>query len=350
MLGSPSTTVTQQTPASPASTLMSVAGLAKLANNSNISSWLGDQYNSLFPETSDGGALVNPPSMSLGSSAPPVQELDLSGTQMGPNMPLMPQYPSAADLAGGAEESGNTVAAPMAATDELGSTGAADLAEAGNLGASASEAGSVAGGLGEAADLGATAAGIGDLGAGVEGAADVGAAAEGGFDIGDALLGLLAFKKGGEAHSGLGTHTADNGKPVLPGTIGNFHSEGNSAFPGPHGLIKGNGGGREDEVKADLSDGEWVGPADFVSALGGGDNTEGANKLDQMVMNVRKTGLEQPLPQLGESAQGITLPAELISMLGGGSYDDGARQLGNWAHQTLSSGRAIISQLPRPKK
>lgn len=52
-------------------------------------------------------------------------------------------------------------------------------------------------------------------------------------------------------------------------------------------LVRGPGGGQDDQVHAMLSPGEYIMDADTVSALGDGDNATGADKLDQMRENLR---------------------------------------------------------------
>lgn len=56
---------------------------------------------------------------------------------------------------------------------------------------------------------------------------------------------------------------------------------------GALGLIRGEGGGQEDNIDADLSPGEYVFDADVVSSLGDGSNEEGARRLDKMRERVR---------------------------------------------------------------
>lgn len=69
-------------------------------------------------------------------------------------------------------------------------------------------------------------------------------------------------------------------------------AKGGSAFPRKTGKIKGAGGGMSDKVKAMLSDGEYVVPADVVSHFGDGSNDAGADALDHLIKKVRmmKTG------------------------------------------------------------
>ena len=55
------------------------------------------------------------------------------------------------------------------------------------------------------------------------------------------------------------------------------------------GYVQGPGDGQSDDIPAKLSNGEYVISADVVSALGNGSNEVGANKLDAMMQNVRKS-------------------------------------------------------------
>lgn len=54
------------------------------------------------------------------------------------------------------------------------------------------------------------------------------------------------------------------------------------------GLVSGQAGGQDDVVDIKAAPGEYMMDAEVVSALGDGNNEEGARKLDQMRMNVRK--------------------------------------------------------------
>lgn len=54
------------------------------------------------------------------------------------------------------------------------------------------------------------------------------------------------------------------------------------------GLIGGDGGGQDDIVDIKAAPGEYVMDAEIVSALGDGNNDEGARKLDEMRVNIRK--------------------------------------------------------------
>lgn len=75
------------------------------------------------------------------------------------------------------------------------------------------------------------------------------------------------------------SHLARGGQPM--GALGAF------AERHPPGMVMGQGGGQEDNVRAALSPGEYVFDADAVSALGDGNNDEGARRLDKMRENIR---------------------------------------------------------------
>lgn len=62
----------------------------------------------------------------------------------------------------------------------------------------------------------------------------------------------------------------------------------NLIWRAPGGGVQGPGNGQSDQIPAMLSDGEYVVSADVVSALGAGSNNAGADRLDQMMANVRK--------------------------------------------------------------
>ena len=55
-----------------------------------------------------------------------------------------------------------------------------------------------------------------------------------------------------------------------------------------HGLSRGPGSGRSDEIPAQLSDGEYVMDAETVALLGDGSTDAGAQRLDEMRQNLRK--------------------------------------------------------------
>lgn len=57
---------------------------------------------------------------------------------------------------------------------------------------------------------------------------------------------------------------------------------------GQKGLIPGEAGGQDDVVDIKAAPGEYVMDAEVVSALGDGNNEEGARKLDKMRFNIRK--------------------------------------------------------------
>jgi hypothetical protein len=53
------------------------------------------------------------------------------------------------------------------------------------------------------------------------------------------------------------------------------------------GALSGPGGGQDDKIPARLSAGEFIVPADALSALGDGDNNHGASKMNEFVKNIR---------------------------------------------------------------
>ena len=68
------------------------------------------------------------------------------------------------------------------------------------------------------------------------------------------------------------------------GHIPEFYSEGGLQ----HAFVKGGGNGTSDSVPAMLATGEFVIPADVVSALGNGSSDAGSHALDGMLKNIRK--------------------------------------------------------------
>ena len=52
--------------------------------------------------------------------------------------------------------------------------------------------------------------------------------------------------------------------------------------------VEGPGDGQSDDIPAMLADGEFVIPADVVAALGNGSNKAGADKLYEMMHNIRR--------------------------------------------------------------
>jgi hypothetical protein len=52
--------------------------------------------------------------------------------------------------------------------------------------------------------------------------------------------------------------------------------------------VKGNGDGTSDSIPAMLANGEFVIPADIVSALGNGSNDSGASILDEFLKTIRE--------------------------------------------------------------
>jgi hypothetical protein len=77
----------------------------------------------------------------------------------------------------------------------------------------------------------------------------------------------------------------------------------NLIWRSPGGMVKGPGHGQADKIPAMLSNGEYVVSADVVSHLGGGSNDAGADRLDQMMANVRDQRSEggKGLPPMAKS-------------------------------------------------
>lgn len=93
------------------------------------------------------------------------------------------------------------------------------------------------------------------------------------------------------------SYAADRASPVRPSRT---YADGGEVDPammdemmapqeseGALSLVQGEGGGQDDQVAAQLSPGEYVFDADVVSAVGDGDNSAGADILDQWRQNLR---------------------------------------------------------------
>jgi hypothetical protein len=107
----------------------------------------------------------------------------------------------------------------------------------------------------------------------------------------NAVTGLAGNSPLMRAAGGPGPKGALSGPEISgPGMIG----QAMSTAVMPHmGMVSGPGDGRSDSVDAKLSDGEYVWPADVVSALGNGSNQAGAKQLDQMVTNIRQHNIKK---------------------------------------------------------
>jgi hypothetical protein len=68
-------------------------------------------------------------------------------------------------------------------------------------------------------------------------------------------------------------------------------------------LVRGGSGGQADDQLAWLSPGEYVMDADFVSALGDGNNAAGARQLDRMRENVRAHKRSAPANKIPPKAK-----------------------------------------------
>ena len=100
----------------------------------------------------------------------------------------------------------------------------------------------------------------------------------------------LAFKKGGFVAP---LQMASGGAMPLPllaksgGALGAL-PRGDGRLDFRHGAhVAGEGDGQSDDIKAMLADGEFVFPADVVSALGNGSTKAGSDKLYEMMHSIR---------------------------------------------------------------
>ena len=66
----------------------------------------------------------------------------------------------------------------------------------------------------------------------------------------------------------------------------------------PGSLVQGQGGGQDDNVPAVLSPGEYVWDADTVSAVGDGNNEEGARRLDEVRERIRAKKRSAPASKI----------------------------------------------------
>lgn len=84
---------------------------------------------------------------------------------------------------------------------------------------------------------------------------------------------------------------------AMTGALGHVHSFAHGS------LVRGQGGGQDDQVPARLSPGEYVFDADTVSALGDGSNEEGAKRLDQMRESIRTQKRSAPANKIPPKAK-----------------------------------------------
>ena len=129
---------------------------------------------------------------------------------------------------------------------------------------------------------------------------------------GFAMAASLAKLLGGKNEAPTTSARANEGRKFAPTYVGSsapktLHAKTGGSIPGGKGgllslaeqlatemmaqrkgLIQGEGGGQDDIVDVKAAPGEYVMDAEVVSALGDGNNEEGARKLDQMRVNIRK--------------------------------------------------------------
>lgn len=96
--------------------------------------------------------------------------------------------------------------------------------------------------------------------------------------------------------------------------------------------VGGPGDGQDDLIPAQLADGDFIFPADVVSALGSGSTDAGVSKLDEWMQQM---GGSEPAEDAGEGAPinallsngEYRIPRAVVAAIGGGSVDAGAKQL-----------------------
>jgi hypothetical protein len=97
-------------------------------------------------------------------------------------------------------------------------------------------------------------------------------------------------------------------EPVVAAATGGYMAGGLTAIhkdPAIKRYMKGGRGGQDDDIPAVLSSGEYVFDADAVAALGDGNPDEGARKLDEMRMNIRRHKRSAPASKIPPKAKNI---------------------------------------------
>lgn len=109
------------------------------------------------------------------------------------------------------------------------------------------------------------------------------------------------YAKGGRVHE----VPADVMGGLLPIALKMAEHLMSAGHPSHHGLIGGEEGGQDDVVDIKAAPGEYVIDAEIVSALGDGNNSNGARKLDKMRYNVRKHKRSGGLTQIAPKAKPV---------------------------------------------
>ena len=102
-------------------------------------------------------------------------------------------------------------------------------------------------------------------------------------------------------------YAGDMQSPIVAGRGyaegGEVLGEDGGSEQGPLGLVAGSGMGQADDVPVNLSGGEYVFDADTVAALGDGNNSAGAKKLDELREAIRKQKRSAPADQIPPPAK-----------------------------------------------
>jgi hypothetical protein len=114
------------------------------------------------------------------------------------------------------------------------------------------------------------------------------------------------------------------------------------------GALKGDTGGRDDALEADVPAGSYVVPADVVAALGGGNSMAGLSKLEKQFPPRRANG-GPVVPILISDGEYVIAP-EAVAALGDGDLDYGHEVLDAFVVQTRQDYAQHLTQLPEPNK
>jgi hypothetical protein len=114
------------------------------------------------------------------------------------------------------------------------------------------------------------------------------------------------------------------------------------------GALKGDTGGREDALEADVPAGSYVVPADVVAALGGGNSMAGLAKLERQFPPRRANG--GPVVPILISDGEYVIPPEAVAALGDGDMDYGHEILDAFVVDTRQDYANHLAQLPDPNK
>ena len=148
---------------------------------------------------------------------------------------------------------------------------------------------------------------------------------------------------------------AQNSPKVMPAKMGGLarYAQGGYVDGGPARLaLGGPGDGQDDLIRTQLEDGDFIVPADVVSALGSGSTNAGLAALEDMVLGaigedqiMSGTGSIEALVSDGE----FRVPRAAVMALGGGSVEKGADVLYDMMERVRSSYRSAKTDKIPPK-